>query len=264
MNAAALNQSSNDIASALESLRDEAIAFADRLHVIQARWNLQGFDAHNFFENAVKEAYDRLRDAFLGNRMRFGKRPSIEDYEVKRDFIKGLDCRREADLSTLDIKAAVNRAMDGLNVLLPVEDAENEVNRQLAARFVSEFHIERKEVVQRAGAVVLDYRASIDSIDKKYSKRNTYSYYTVEWLCKQISVLQDMVIHFNRNTEKSQPTAIPSYHELQQQTRDVSRSPIVISVCGFKLKVMVSKYEFHLSPEFAEYISEFISLNNGR
>lgn len=264
MNAVAFDQSCNDIASALESLRDEAVAFADRLHVIQGRWTLQQFDPLRFFEKAAKESYDRLHDAFLENRTRFGIRPSLDDCDVKRGFIKSLACRWDADLPSVDIKAAVHRAIDGLNVLLPVEDAENEANRQLATRFVSEFLIDRKEVVHRSGAVVLDYRPTIDSSDKKFSKCNNYNYYTVEWLRKKISVLQEVVVHFNHNAAKSQPTAIPSYDDLQQQTRAISRSPSIISVCGFQLRVMVSKYEFHFSPEFAEYLSEFISLNTGR
>ncbi|MBD4680303.1 hypothetical protein GUG35_02800, partial [Xanthomonas citri pv. citri] len=86
----------------------------------------------------------------------------LDDCDVKRGFIESLACRWDADLPSVDIKAAVHRAIDGLNVLLPVEDAENEANRQLATRFVSEFLIDRKEVVHRSGAVVLDYRPTID------------------------------------------------------------------------------------------------------
>ena len=261
MNADILNQSSNQVASVLEAVRNEALSFADRLHTIQGGLRLQGFDPHAFFERAVKEAYEHLQDAFLHSRMCLGRRPDIEDYEIKREFFSDLDCHRKTDIADLNIKSAVARAMGSLDALLPSEQAESEVSRQLAARFNDQFRLENKEVVQRGGFVVLSYRASIDSINKKFDKQNNYSHYTNEWLYKQLTVLQEMVVHFNCSTGNCQPTNIPSYFDLQQSTRLLSRSPKVIDVCGFKLKFGVSRYEFHLSPEFAEHVSTTISLH---
>lgn len=262
MNADVLNQSSNQVASVLEAVRNEALSFADRLHTIQGGVRLQGFDPHSFFEKAVKEAYEHLQDAFLRSRMCFGRRPDINDYEIKREFFSDLDCHHKTDIADLNITAAVKRAMSSLDTLLPSEAAENEVSRQLAARFNNEFRLEHKEVVQRGGFIVLSYGATIDSLTKQYDKRNDYSYHTNEWICKQLAVLQEMVVHFNRSTGKNQPTNIVTYYDLQQHTRALSRSPKVIDVCGFKLKFGVSRYEFHLSPEFAEHVSTMISLHN--
>lgn len=264
MTASSLDHTSHQITATLISVRDEGLSFAERLHDIQGRMRLNGFDAVAFFDGAVKEAYDRLQEAFICSRMCFGKRPDIDDHAIKDEFIKSLDCDSYEKVAAVDVGAAVSRALQKLNHLLPEEAAENEVNRQLAAKFVKEFHLERQEVVEKSGAVVLEYRASIDSINKKYDKRNDYSYYTREWLHRQLVVLQEMVIHFNQNTGKRQPTGIPAWFDLDGATRGISRSPNVIDVCGFKLKVGVSKYEFHLSPEFAAYLNEFISLANCR
>lgn len=237
------------------------MAFSKQLNDAQPHYRLASFDAPGIFVSAAKEGYGKLLDAFLKDRSRGGSVPEVDDYDIRKEFVEATSVDSHSEMEAVDVEKCVATVLAALDRLLPEAEAENEINAQLAKRVWDGLNLEYQEFVSKGGKVVLTNRAWIDSTTKKYSQRNDYCYSCEDQVRKQIVVMQEMVVHFNAEHDKCYSTRMPSWQELQNATRGLTRSPTVLHVMGADLKFRISSYEWHLTQEFAGFLSEFISLH---
>ena len=257
---ASLTQSAQTIAEHLDAVRQAAMAFQDTLKQVQPRLKLARFDATSFFTDAVKESYASIRQAFLQDRTRSGTAPRICDDRIASDFRKALETDEDKDLVDLDVAVAVQGAMTALDRLLPQERAETEVFRQLAERVWDTMGLSNRQFQSKGGRVLLSYSTCIDSIDKKYSKVNNYSYHTNDRIRNQMCVLGEIADVYNATANEPVSSRLLGWNELRDLGQQLSRTPNCAPLFGGELKCRVSAYEWHLHPDFAAFISEFISL----
>lgn len=250
----------------IDAVRRAALEFAKSIEAAQPEISLVDFDPFGLFEQAVKKGYEVMRDGFIRSRTHGNLAPEIDDMDIRQSFKRSLKAESRLALSEMNVIHHVNVAMSELDNLLPEAEAEaeNEVNAQLAARAWAELGLQHQNFVEKAGRVVLSYNAYVDSITKKFSKRNDYSWSCREAVQKRALVLRDLVIQFNFEREKNYSTAMPGWSEFDDACKHICRAPNVIQAFGSELKVRVSSYEWHLPRELAEFISEFISLHNRR
>nr|WP_312130740.1 hypothetical protein [Stenotrophomonas pavanii] len=251
----------NEVSRHLEGVRGAALQFVVALGDAQPRHRLADFGVTGFFEKAAKEGYSKLRDLFLRDRMRGGVMPEIDDFEVRSAFLQALDVRSTEDVEKADVSGQVDLTLAMLAELIPVGAAEETINAQLAERAYTTLSLQGREFVQKAGKVVLVNRAYIDSIDKKFGNHNNYHYSCRDGVRSQIAVMAELVRSYNLDRDKSLPTAVPGWNELDSATKHLSRSPNVLQLLGAELKFRVSSFEWHLTPDFAAFMSEFISLH---
>ncbi|WP_440986173.1 hypothetical protein ACQHIH_21735 (plasmid) [Xanthomonas sontii] len=251
----------DEVAQHLNGVRDVALRFTAALDEAQPRHKLAYFGTAAFFVQALEEGYSKLRDMFLRDRTRGGVVPIIDDFEIRKAFLSALDVRSMEDVVKADVPGQVAQTLSRLAELIPEAAAQDTINAQLASRAFSTLNLERQEFVQKAGKVVLASRACIDSIDKKYSNQNNYHYSCRENVRNQAAVMSELVKQYNFDRDKSIPTWVPSWNEIDDATRNLSRSPNVLHLLGAELRFKVSTFEWHLAPDFAAFLSEFISLH---
>ncbi|QRD62715.1 hypothetical protein H8Z72_23520 (plasmid) [Xanthomonas citri pv. citri] len=257
----ALQLEFDEVCQHLESVRRAALQFFAALGAAQPRYRLAEFGVAGFFAKAIEEGYSELSHIFVRDRSRAGIVPNLDDSEVRRAFLGALDVRSLEDIEAADVSGQIALALARLTNILPEEAAQATINAQLAARAFTTLNLSGQGFVERAGKVVLANRAWIDSIDKKFSKTNNYHYSCRDQVRQQIAVMSDLVRQYNVDRGKCVSTQIPQYHVIDDAARHLSRSPNVLQVLGAELKFKVTCFEWHLTQDFAAYMSEFISLH---
>jgi len=254
----------DQLSADLACIRTAALDFAEQIEGSRGTARLASFNQVAYFNEASKAAYGHLVGKFKEERGRYGVCPEIDDHDIRMAFKDRAKVRNNAGLKELDIKAAVDDALAGLDQLLPESEVESVINSQLAGRVFNVLGLARMEVVEKAGKTLLKYSAITDSISKKWSGKNNYCYHTTDRIRDQIAVLHELVSAFNLERDEAYSTLVPQWTEINGYGKDLSRSPYVVEVLGLELKLRVSSFEWHLPQEFATFMSEFISLHHGR
>ncbi len=139
------------------------------------------------------------------------------------------------------------------------EKGEEEGYRQTAAAILSSFYCLRdgKQVRMVAGRVVLEKSIFIDSIDKKWSKKNKLSYSCCEDLSKALTSLKGFA------SWMGSPQLLNSLNSAQYQICD-HRGEIISRATyggnGIKIVTYITNVEFHLDPNIAEQFQIFLGL----
>lgn len=260
----ALQNKVDDMSTTLASIREAALRFAAGIKGIPGAGKLVSFDPLSFFTSAAESTFEQLVESFLVDRTRGGIRPMIDAYDISQDFKKSIRVRDRDGLEALNVGEVLGTALGSLAEILPEHEAENTVNRQLADRAFSVLRLEYQEPKEKGGRTVLTYRAVIDSFTKKWKNRNDYTYTTSESIREQLVLIQELVMLFNAECDGCYSTLMPSWQEINNYGKHLSRSPEVVQVLGVELRCKVSAFEWHLPKEFSAFLSEFISLHRSR